>query len=162
MKYMDKVIDSAIETILSTRTPSHICHVFNSWGGLGAAVGNVANNSDPNATDNSNIDVVRAKIYNRLPEMIDATIGKLEKFRHTDDSFSYWPGRVAHETQGVPVALYGLAEGDVNGTMCAMGYVLGSLFDAIGATEVPMLTYKNYREFFAIINNLTEEYEGEN
>ena len=152
MKYMDKVIDSAIETILSERTPSHICHVFNSWGGLGAAVGNVASSTTADVDDNTNIQFVRAKIYERLPEMIDATIEKLSAFRMTDGSFSYWPGRVAHETQGVPVALYGLAEGDVNGTSCAMYYIINSLFDSLGQPQIPMLTYKDYRDFIAIIN----------
>ena len=153
MKYMDKIIDSAMDIISSETVPGYTYVIFNAWGGLEAAVGNVAATSDPDATDNTNIEVVRAEIYRRLPEMIDATITKLSGFKHADGSFSTEPGRSAPTTQGVSVSL-GLAEGDVNGTVCAMSYLLGGLFGSIGVSEIPMLTYKDYREFFEIINNI--------
>ena len=152
MKYMDKIIDSAIESIANDGTPPRIYHVFNMWGGLGTAVSIVAETTDMDATDNTNIAVVRAKVYERLPEMIDATIERLKKFRHTDGSFSACQGYSEPTTQGESVSK-GLAEGDVNGTACGIGYLLSSLFQALGTPTVPMLTYKDYREFMEIIES---------
>ncbi len=163
LKHMDKVIDSAIATILSDYEPSdhNICFIYNSWGGLGAAISNVAANNDPNATDNTNVDVIRAKIYARLPEMIDATINKLSKFRYTDGSFSFYPGRTSQAPEGVPVAAgSNIAEGDVNGTTVAIYYTINGLFGCLGVNEVPLLTYKDYRDFIEIINSANEEYEN--
>ena len=152
MKYMDKIIDSAIDSLVNDGTPPRIYHIFNMWGGLSTAVGNVAATSDPNATDNTNISVVRQKIYERLPEMIDATIERLRKFRHSDGSFSACQGYSEPTTQGESVSK-GFAEGDVNGTACGIEYLLRSLFGALGETEIPMFTYKDYRDFMEIIEN---------
>ena len=159
LKYMDKIIDSAIATILSTYEPSdhNICFIFNSWGGLGAAISNVAINNDPNATDNTNVDVVRAKIYARLPEMIDATIAKLEKFRKADGSFSFKPSGSSHIMEGAPVAIANMNEGDVNGTTVAIYYTINGLFNCLGVSDIPLLTYKDYRSFVGILNNLIEQ-----
>ena len=153
MKHMDKVIDSAINTILSKRVPENICLVYNSWGGLGAAIGNVAATNNPNATDNTNVNVVRAKILQRLPEMIDATIEKLELFKHSDGSFSYWnDGTSLIDNQGVYTSR-GLNEGDVNATTVGIYYTINGLFGCLGETAIPMLTYKDYRDFMEIIEN---------
>lgn len=154
LNYMDKVIDFAISTVLSKRDPDNICFVFNSIGGLSAAVGIVKMNNDPTATDCSNIDVVMKKVYDKLPEMIDATIEKLEKFRYPDGSFSYLQGRSAENMQGVIVSK-GLAEGDVNGTTVAIYYVLNSLFPLIDADRLPLLTEENYKEFLEVVNGET-------
>ena len=156
MKYMDKVIDSAIETVLSKRNPDNICLVFNSVGGLCTAVGHVRRTSDPNANDCTNIDVVMKKVYDKLPEMIDATIEKLDKFRYPDGSYSYLQGKSAPNMQGVIVSK-GLAEGDINGTTVAIYYVLNSLFPLIGAKRLPLLTEKNYKEFIETIKAKTAE-----
>ena len=158
MKYMDKVIDSAIATIMSDYEPSdhNICFIYNSWGGLGAAIGNVAATSDPDATDNTNVDFVRAKVLARLPEMIEATITKLSRFRHEDGSFSFYPGHTAQAPEGVPVAYGNLAEGDVNGTTVAIYYTINGLFSCLRVGDIPLLTYKDYRDFIGIINSKIE------
>ena len=156
LRYMDKVIDFAINTVLSKRDPDNICFVFNSIGGLGAAVSTVRKTSDPTATDCTNIDVVLKKVYDKLPEMIDATIEKLEKFRYPDGSFSYLQGRTMTNNQGVIISK-GLAEGDVNGTTVAIYYVLNSLFGFIGISKVPLLSEENYKEFIEIIKRKHSE-----
>ncbi len=152
LKHMDKVIDSAIDTILSTRDPDNICFVFNSVGGLGTAVGNVRRMSNPNATDVTNIDVVLKKVYARFPDMIDATIKKLELFRHPDGSFSYYQGKSLVNNQGV-IASRGYDEGDINGTTVAIYYVTNAVFGLVGMPKVPLLNEDNYREFTEIINS---------
>ena len=157
LKYMDKVIDSAIDTILSKRVPDNICFVYNSIGGLGAAVGTVRKTSDPNATDCTNIDVVMKKVYDRLPEMIDATIDKLELFRHDDGSFSFHcDGTSLIDNQGVFTSR-GYNEGDVNGTTVAIFYMLYSLFPLLGVDRPPLLSEENYKEFMEIINGKMAE-----
>ena len=163
MKYMDKVIDSAIETILSERIPDNICFVYNAWGGLGAAMGNVLATNDPNANDNTNIEVVRGKVFARFPEMIEATIEKLELFRksHADGSFSFnVDGTSLVDNQGVFTSVPGSVEGDVNGTTVAVYYTINGIFDCLDQSMIPLLTYKDYRAFIEVINTKIAEAEN--
>lgn len=157
MKYMDKIIDSAIDTILSKRVPNNICFVFNSIGGLGSAVATVEKTSDPTATDCTNIDVVMQKVYDRLPEMIDATIEKLELFKHPDGSYSFHAdGTSLIDNQGV-FASRGYNEGDINGTTVAIFYILYSLFPLLRAQRLPLLNEESYKEFIEIIKGKMSE-----
>ena len=156
LKYMDKVIDSAIDTVMSERDPDNICFVFNSIGGLGAAIRHVAEMSDPTATDNTNIDVVLKKVYEKFPEMIDATIEKLKKFRHPDGSFSFLQGKSLVNNQGV-TASRGYDEGDINGTTVAIYYIIYAMFGFMGTPIVCPFTEENYKEFVEIIERKTKE-----
>ncbi len=152
MKHMEKVIDSAIDTILSKRVPTNICFVFNSIGGLGSAISTIRKTSDPNADGYTNIDVVMKKVYERLPEMIDATIEKLELFKHPDGSFSFHcDGTSLIDNQGVFTSR-GYNEGDINGTTVAIHYILNSLFGIIGMPIIPLLSEENYKQFLDIVN----------
>ena len=162
LKYMDKIIDSGIETILSTNKYSdhNICFIYNAWGGLGAAMNNVAATNDPDANDNTNIEVVRRKVLERFPEMIDATIAKLEDFRHADYSFSFKPGGSSYVMEGVPVALPNMDEGDVNGTTVAIYYTLLGVFNCLDEPRIPLLNHNDYITFVEILNSKMAEAEN--
>ncbi len=153
--YGDRIVDSAMDVILSDVDPEFIIYVFNPWGGFssaisGAAVSERIAKEEGKVLDYS-VKAIRERIYARLPELIDKTIEKLNKFKKPDGSFSYEQHRSAPTTQGVPVSL-GVYEGDVNGLACAMHYPLGSIFGVLGLSRVQMCSHDDFMRFKAQID----------
>lgn len=148
IKYGDKLVDSLVNIILSTEKTNQITYVFNPIGALSAAVSSVKKHGTQNE-----LSAVRQNIYAKLPDIVDRTIEKLSGYKHEDGSFSYLEsGRSLVSSQGV-IASLGYDEGDVNGLACAMHYILGSLFDCLGITRVPMLKYTDYITFRDYVNS---------
>ena len=150
--YGDKIVDSAIDVVLSDIDPKWIIYVFNPWGGFGSAIRGAAK-AESEAKERGedigySVKSIREKIYARLPELIDKTIEKLSKFRKPDGSFSYEQHRSAPSTQGVPVSL-GENEGDVNGLACAMHYTLSGIFGVLGIGLVPQCNNEDFLKFRA-------------
>ena len=150
VRHGDKVVDSAIDVILSDVDPKWIIYVFNPWGGFGAAIRGAAR-EEAEAKERGevlpySVKSIREKIYARLPELIDKTIEKLAKFRKPDGSFSYEQHRSSPTTQGVPVSL-GENEGDVNGLACAMHYTLSGIFGVLGIKLIPQCSNEDFLRF---------------
>ena len=95
-------------------------------------------------------------MYEKFPEMIDATIEKLKKFRHPDGSFSFLQGKSLVNNQGV-TASRGYDEGDINGTTVAIYYIIYAMFGFMGTPIVCPFTEENYKEFVEIIERKTKE-----
>lgn len=154
IKHGYNIIDSAIEVILSDEDPKPINYVFNPIGGLGTAVGSVAKANKAAAERGEeppyDMELVRRKIYDRLPEMVDKTIEKLAKFRKPDGSFSFLQKRSLIFSQGVACSL-GEDEGDVNGLACAMTYILGSMFGFLGIPWIPMCNPVHFEKFLDMV-----------
>ena len=86
--------------------------------------------------------------------MIEKTREKLEQYHKPDGSFSYYPDRSSPTSQGVSVSL-GYDEGDVNGTCCAMNYIISAVFSALNLDVVPMLGLDDYKQFRSTVENLS-------
>ena len=157
MKQCDKMIDSAIETVLSEVDPYIVIYVYNPWGGLKYALSNMkaANKAAAAAGELApyDYDSAFAKVVEMYPEMIDVTIDKLKKFQKDDGSFSYYQASSAAYTQGTHVSL-GFDEGDVNGTALGMTTMYTTLFDILGVSHVPLYNEDNYNEFIEILTTL--------
>ncbi len=147
INYAEKIIDSTIDVICSDADPRFGIYVYNPLGTLGVAVRThiAASGNTPEVARET-----YAKIYARVPEIIDATIRKLSLFRKPDGSFSYEQQRSAPRTQGVPVSL-GLFEGDVNGTAVAVHYLLSALSGTLGIPAVPMFNKNDCDRFMAAL-----------
>ena len=157
MKQCDKMIDSAINTILSDVNPYIVIYVYNPWGGLKYALSNMrdANKAAAEENEPEPYDYTSAfnKVVSMYPEMIDVTIDKLKKFQKDDGSFSYYQAASAAYTQGTHVSL-GFDEGDVNGTSLGMTTMYTTLFDILGVSHVPLYNEDDYNEFIDIITTL--------
>ncbi|MBQ7386967.1 MAG: hypothetical protein IJW03_02250 [Clostridia bacterium] len=155
----DKIVDSAMDVIMSDVNPEYINYVFNPWGAFGAAIGGASRTEKLAKEQGIAVDFsvadIRKKIYARLPELVDKTIEKLKKFQKPDGSFSYEQHRSAPETQGVPVSL-GVYEGDVNGLACAMFYPLHSIFPLLGIKKVHMC---NHDDFLRLRDKMVEAHK---
>ena len=159
----DKIVDSAMDVILSDVDPIWIIYVFNPWGGFGSAISGAAKAErealERGETLDYTVKSIREKIYARLPELIDKTIEKLAKFRKPDGSFSYEQMRSSPTTQGVPVSL-GENEGDVNGLACAMHYTLSGITNVLGIKMIPMLNHKDLEGFCEKIQAAHDRYNN--
>ena len=148
--YGDKIVDSAMDVILSDVAPIWIIYIFNPWGGFGKAIEGAAIAEREalarGETPAYSVKSIREKIYARLPELIDKTIEKLAMFKKPDGSFSYEPHRSQPRTQGVPVSL-GEDEGDVNGLACAMHYTLRSIIAVLGIKHIPLISTEDFLRF---------------
>ena len=160
--YGDKIVDSAMDVIMSDANPEYINYVFNPWGAFGAAIAGASRTEkmakEQGITVDFSVADIRKKIYARLPELVDKTIEKLKKFQKPDGSFSYEQHRSAPTTQGVPVSL-GVYEGDVNGLACAMFYPLHSIFPLLGLQKVQMC---NHDDFLRLRNKIVEAHKAYN
>ena len=157
MKKCDKMVETAIDVILSEVNPYIVIYVYNPWGGLKYALANI---KSANATARENgqaepYDYAAEfdKVLEAFPDMIDATIDKLDLFQKDDGSFSYYQNVSAAYTQGTHVSL-GKAEGDVNGTSLGMTTMYTTLFDILGIPVVPLYNTDDYNEFIDILNTL--------
>ena len=154
IKYGYNIIDSAIEVILSDEDPKPINYVFNPIGGLSTAVGSVRKANDAAIARGEeppyDMALVRRKIYDRLPEMVDKTIEKLSKFRKPDGSFSYLQKRSLGLSQGVYTSRCE-DEGDVNGLACGMSYILGAMFGFLGIARIPLCNPVHFEKFLDMI-----------
>jgi len=145
INYSDKMLDGAIEVILSNKKSEaelhQIVYIFNPWGGLSVCVSNQlsANKAAREAglPEPNDMNATYGKIYDAFPEMVSMTIEKLRLFRQEQGSYSYYQTGSAPTTQGVYVSL-GVPEGDVNGTICAIQYTLSAIFESIGVPEIPL------------------------
>lgn len=155
MRWGDRMLDSALDVILSRENPEVIIYIFNPFGGLGVAVKTMRGENDDalarGETPPHDIAAAYRRIYDALPAMVDVTIEKLQKFRKPDGSYSYEQHRSAPTTQGTPVSL-GVYEGDVNGTACGVDYLLGSLFQALGIARVPLYSRQDFMHFCDILD----------
>jgi hypothetical protein len=160
-----KIVDSAMDVIMSDVDPIWIIYVFNPWGGFGCAIrgAEIAEREalERGETPEYSVKSIREKIYARLPELIDKTIEKLNKFRKPDGSFSYEQHRSAPTTQGVPVSL-GVYEGDVNGLACAMHYPLGGIFSVLGINKIPMCNHDDFMRFYNKLDAANKAYDAAN
>ena len=155
MRYCDKMVDAAIEVVLCDEDPIFVILVYNPWGGLRYAFLNMksanktaAERGEPLPYD---IEAARAKLIERLPEMIDKTIEKLAKFRHPDGSFSYCQKVSASHMQGTHVSL-GVEEGDVNGTALAMNTMSSTIFEVLGIERVPLYSPDDFKTFVKMLH----------
>ncbi len=157
----DRIVESAMNVILSDVDPQFIIYVFNPWGGFGSAISGAATAERLAAEQGLVLDYsvndIRAAIYARLPELIDKTVEKLSKFRKPNGSFSYEQHRSAPTTQGVPVSL-GVYEGDVNGLACAMHYPLNSIFSVLGIGRVKLCSHEDFLRFRRQIDEKNGKY----
>ncbi len=142
----DKMVDSAIDVILSDERVTQMCYIYNPIGAFSSILGSMKK------TDSTAAEAARQKFIAKLPDIIEKTIEKFETFRMDDGSFSYLPGMSDANSQGLRISL-GFKEGDVNATAVGIDYITGALFGIIGTKVVPMFRYADYKSFCNNIDN---------
>ncbi len=155
----EKMVDSAINVILSDEKVTNMCYIYNPIGAFSSIL------SSMKKTDSTAAEAARQKFIAKLPAIIEKTIEKFEAFRKDDGSFSYLIGMSDANSQGLRISL-GFDEGDVNATAVGIDYITGALFGIIGTKVVPFFNYEDYESFCYNINDaapiVKQEYVFEN
>lgn len=156
VKYAERIVESCINGILADKGNEHVCLVSTPHSALSTAIGALIKINEDCArrgeTEPYDIDVLRRLIYAKFPLIVDKTIEGLENFRYSDGSFSYLHGRCAAVTQSTEVAMK-CKEGEVNGTACAVHYLLSSVFFYLGINVVPLASPADFEVLRKMIDD---------
>ena len=156
-KYLDYVVDSCIECILSDEAPGQTVYVYNPWAALGEAVSAMkrANSisSKSGAGDIYDVDATYAKIRALAGDLFSATYEKALAFRKADGGYSYYEANAAATIQGVYASL-GLAEGDVNATCLLVYHMISYMKGAFGFNFPAIWNGDDFDRFLAEIDGV--------
>ena len=84
---------------------------------------------------------VRNYVYSNITTAIDATYSQIVGFLQPDGSFGYSRYGSSYTSQGCPAAVYGSAEGDVNGHGCISYTITGYIAAALDLPEYEVMMY---------------------
>ena len=141
--YADKAAETCIDTLTSETPAGTVCWVYNVWYALGNIIGSL---NGPNASENDKALAkdIRDELLTNAPEYIKICADKYAPFLKDDGSFSFTPKATSALSQGMPVAIQGTNEGDVNATNISISGVAGYLFGALGLREYEPSIYTKY------------------
>ena len=144
---------SAMDIITSEITPTTVCFVLNPWYALISIIDNVEKCYPANERETAGAEIakLRREMLLRAPELIRATAKKMALFKKTDGSFSYMPHMTGPNSQGLPVAIYGTNEGDVNGCYILSVATVSHIFTVLGFKLIPIYTRADRERMLSIM-----------
>lgn len=144
---------SAMDIITSEITPTTVCFVLNPWYAMITIMNNVDKcyPEEEKEVATAEISKIRHEMLMRAPELIRATAKKMMLFKKDDGSFSYMPHMTGPNSQGLPVAIYGSNEGDVNATYILSVATVSHIFTVFGYKLIPLFTRADRERMLSII-----------
>jgi hypothetical protein len=141
-------LKSTIYAAMSDEPMSFVCEVYNPW----ATIGNIfrANRDCP---EKEELDRLRCELIDSASELIAKTAKKIEVFRKTDGSYSYFKKMSSAVSQRAPVAVPRTNEGDVNATTICVGSTTRCMRAALGLPMIPIFAPEDGDLFFELIEN---------
>lgn len=157
MNYSSEAADTCIEVLRSSAVPSTVCWVYNVWYSLGNIIGLLKSGSATDA-DRTLADDIQARLRTNAAEYITIAAEKYAPFRKDDGSFSFTAQYSSEMSQGMPVCVSRMSEGDVNATYISIISVPARIFAALGYSnaEVDVYTPNDYKKFLHTISGLGE------
>ncbi len=137
MNYPLVAAESAIAAITTAEEPLTICYAYNAWYSVTNIQKNLRDYSEDKKEGEKQAAALSEALMEFAPEAIRTTKEKYLKFLKPDGSFSYNQTSSAANAQGLPVAIPGTNEGDVNATEIGTAGVLGHIYGALGLSKVP-------------------------
>jgi hypothetical protein len=141
-------LKSTIYAAMSDEPMSFVCEVYNPW----ATIGNIfrANRDCP---EKEELDRLRCELIDSASELIAKTAKKIEVFRKTDGSYSYFKKMSSAVSQRAPVAVPRTNEGDVNATTICVGSTTRCMRGALGLPMIPIFAPEDGDLFFELLEN---------
>ena len=148
--------EAAVNAIMTDEIPGAVTSVYNTWYAAERVLRHMRTYGDE--TDKANADEVFAKLVEQAPDGIRKTAEKLEVFKKESGSYSYTPNYSSARSQGMPVTLDGMVEGDVNATVICTSDVVDYIYSSLGLSEykVPLYSLEDYQRFIYLINQKLE------
>ena len=137
LKYPEAAVRSAINAITTEEYNETVCYAYNAWFSLNNII-NILNKCHSVAEADTIITNIRAELKEKAPELIKATAEKQSIFLREGGSFSYTEKSTSSTSQGMPVAVPGTLEGDVNATIICLSDTCNQMFAALGF-EMPSI-----------------------
>ena len=143
-----KALESTIEVISGDETPRWVACYYNPWITLHNLFNNVRKFGDAKKAEE-----LEAQVQKNAATLIRNTYNKSAVFKKPDGAFSYYPETSIASSQGAPVALVGLPEGDVNSTAIASTGTLINMCLALGIKPVSIFCREDGEIFLDLIKN---------
>lgn len=139
MPNVDKAIYSAIEAISDPAPLGGITSLYNTWYTVSLLFANITKCGT--SADMALIPRIREELKDIAPSAIIASRDKVVKFMKEDGSFSYYENYTSGESQGMPVAVGNVNEGDMNATGMGTNGIMSNIFSCLGLGEylIPFL-----------------------
>lgn len=150
MKYAEEATLAAIDAITSTEKVGAGVDLYNTWFAINGVLSNIHNYG----TDRSLEGRLLARLYTGAPEAIRVSGDKMALFERLDHSFSYTPGGSTSTSQGMPTAIPGSAEGDVNGNVIASCGHIGNMYAALDIPEECRIPIYGHKELVMFLTEL--------
>ena len=142
--------------VLNNLAPEEIirvCDVFNIWNNFVLIKQNV-NKFSKNQTVISEVNAYCADILKNSAVGLENSVKGLALFVRQDGSMSYAPGTSAPTSHGMPVAVAGTNEGDVNGTALGSVGTVTDLMAILGLDLIPIFTKGDRIEFISLLEDM--------
>jgi hypothetical protein len=150
LPYSEAAMNSAIFVIKSDEPITFACEVYNAWAAINSILISLENNRQTERAAR-----LRKTFLDEAPTLIRITGEKLSGTAVGDGSFAYHTaasGRACPTSQGAPVALDGIREGDINGNGCSTRAPLRHMFSAFGTEIPPFFTSADAEFFFELLD----------
>ena len=150
LPYPEKSFESAMSAVLSDEPVTFACEFYNAWAAINASIKSMEFSGDLFLADKC-----RKRLIEKAPELIRVTGEKMAKCRVADGSFAYFTeesGKTCPKSQGVPVGLDNVREGDVNGNGCSTQAPLKHMFAAFGVINPPFFCEEDAEFLFELMD----------
>ena len=152
LPYPEAAARSAIDTITKADiADSTVCYAYNSWVAVYNVIENVTKYREKSEAD-AIVSSIRGELRENAATLIKATADKQGSFICSDGSFSYYKTTNTETSQGMPVALPGIKEGDINATIICSTNTLEFMFKALGYPSVPIFSLSDLVTFLDLID----------
>ncbi len=157
MPHAKEAAQSAIRAITSDEAMGAVVDLYNTWFSISNIVKNIRKYGTE--ADNDYADEMIRELCLSAPAAILKSKEKISVFQKADGSFSYNPNNSSSTSQGMPVAIYGTNEGDVNATVISITGIIGNLLQALELESYkPMLFGKTeLRRYISILEENNAE-----
>ncbi len=146
-----KAIGSIMDCLSSETEVGTATWQYNTWFSIRNIVSSLRKcGEDGNKTAD---ELVREALIG-APRALRATKKKVLAFKKADHAFSYYPHRAAPYSQGMPVCIPDLAEGDVNATSICIGGTLICIYEALELFDYLVSPFSEgaYERFLAALD----------
>lgn len=141
------VIEMTLETTITPPSMNHVCSIYNCW----VLIDLLINNAKKTEGEERAAEL-RKIVYERAAELIAITAKKMEVFRKPDGGFSFGPRSSCPTSQGVPAAIPGSAESDVNATVLLSGGTLSHINAVFEAEDLQLYCKEDGEQFIKLLN----------
>ncbi|MBO5316764.1 MAG: hypothetical protein J6B48_10100 [Clostridia bacterium] len=151
LNYPEKMAKTIMNVLSSESDARAGVDIYNPW----YALINLMNNLKEHATDSALVERIKNSVYEKAPYLIRNSLRRIRAFKRPDGSFGYLKVGSCPTSQGAPVALRDVYEGDVNGTVIATLGIVGFIYSALDLFEyrVPFFTKRDMDRFLTLIEN---------